>query len=247
MIVIHEGLPEGVDGLEAQGSGIQSVDTLLGAAAGMGCLAFIDDILGHTAVGALTAGEGTLLPDAGMEHKGNIAAIHVAPVHEFHLAAQVMDDTLVPERITEADFNELFGGNRHQTDGTAETIQGAGLLQSQGDTHQACTLGVMTAGVGAAIPGFGMGGSHQSVQFAQDQDLGAGLAGVDIGVEAGDISCVGQGVASLFKNLGQVSAGIPLFEAGFRMLPNVALHFQDLLCVLADKVQISLFFHNCLL
>ena len=43
----------------------------------------------------------------------------------------------------------------------------------------------------------GMGGDDQAVQLAHDQQFGAGLAGVDIGIEAGNVAGQGQCVACL--------------------------------------------------
>ena len=173
---------------------------------------------------------------AGVEQIGDIHAVHVAAVHEFHLAAHVADDALAAQLIAEFDLDQLLGGHGHQTDGAAEAVQCAGFLQGQSDADQRSALGVMTAGVGAAVDGFGMVGRGEGVQLSHDEHLGAGTAGVNVGIEAGDVSGLGQLIAGLGEDIRQILVGLPLFETAFGVLPDPLFSFHNLGAMLCHQI-----------
>ena len=57
------------------------------------------------------------------------------------------------------------------------------------------TAGMDTAGV---LSGLGMGRDNKTVHLTHDQQLGAGAAGVDIGIETGDVASLYQGITQFF-------------------------------------------------
>ena len=166
-----------------------------------------------------------MLAVGGVDQKGDVAVVHEATVHELHFAAEIFDDALFPQAGPVADLDQFFGGDGHQADGAAHTVQSAGLLQCSSDAQQGGRLGVVAAGVniaGLRIT-LGMGGDDQAVQLAHDQQFGAGLAGVDIGIETGDIARLHQFITQLPVFSSQIFVGLPLTVTGFGMLPNMAL------------------------
>ena len=181
------------------------------------------DVLSDAAIAARSQGDGGMIPAAGVDQKGDVAAVHIATVHELHFTAEIFDDALLAQLFPEADFDQLFGRNGHQADGAAHAVHGAGLLQRGGDAQKGGDLAVVAAGVDIAglRVTVGVSGDDQAVQLAHDQQLGAGLAGVDVGIETGDVPRLHQLIAQFLEFFGQIGVGFPLPIAGLRMLPDV--------------------------
>ena len=66
------------------------------------------------------------------------------------------------------------------------------------------------------------------IQLAEDQKLRTGSSGVDVRVEAGDISGFCKRVAGVFKDLLQIGACVPFPVSGLGMHPDVLLCREDL-------------------
>ena len=167
-----------------------------------------------------------------MYHHGNVHAVQQAADHEFHLAAHVLDHALLAQIFTEGQLDHLLGWYHNQTDGAAQAIQSARLLQCGSDAQQSSGLAVVAAAVGHTVDRLGVVGNVQGIQLAEDGQLGAGTAGVHLGVEAGDIAGQGEGVAQGLILFHQVVVGFPLGEAGLGVCPEPALGIQDHLAVL---------------
>ena len=81
--------------------------------------------------------------------------------------------------------------------------------------------------MGHAVYRLGMVRDVQGVKLAHDAKLGAGLAGVDIGIEAGYIAGQGQRIAQGLKLLDQIVVGFPLGIACLGMGPKPSLGVED--------------------
>ena len=155
-------------------------------------------------------------------------------MHKLRLAAHVADDALFLQLHAVFDLNELLGRHGAQADTAAQAVQRAGFPERRGDAHQRRALGGVAAGVDGTGPGvtLGMGGDDEAVQLAEDQHLRAGTAGVQHGVEAGDVPRLGEVVAQVAEHLGKIRVGLPLPIAGLRVFPDIVQGVEDQLTVL---------------
>ena len=70
-------------------------------------------------------------------------------------------------------------------------------------------------------------GDVKSVELAEDGKCRAGLAGVDIGIEAGDIACLIEGISQGLIFFCQISVGFPFGIACLGMGPKPSLGVED--------------------
>ena len=97
VLAVHEGLADGVDGIQSAGGRIERILSGFRRTAGMGGHALEGDILGDTAVAALADGQGLSLGKlSGMDHHGHVNAVKVASGNKFHLSAEIPDHALLP-------------------------------------------------------------------------------------------------------------------------------------------------------
>ena len=161
-----------------------------------------------------------------MDHHGDVHVIKEAPVHELHLAAHVVDGALLAQLLPERELDHLLGGDGHEADGARETVQSAGLFESGGQTQKGGALALVPAAVGHTVHRLGMVGDVQSVQLPHDTEGGAGPAGLDVGVEAGDVARLYQLIAQTFVLFHKVLVGLPLGVAGLGVGPEPAFGVQ---------------------
>lgn len=105
VIFIAERLPQRVDGLEAQGGGIQGVDAEMGATACMRGDTGVRCFFGNAAIATTVAFKTDVFRDSGMDQDTNVHIIHIPAVQEFHFAAEIMDETLFPQGIPVGDLD----------------------------------------------------------------------------------------------------------------------------------------------
>ncbi len=158
----------------------------------------------HTTIATSVASEICLIIAAGMQHEGQINAIHIATVHKFQFTAIIANGTCLAQRFAIGNLNQFFSRDKHQTNGTAQAIKGSGCPQCCCQTNHSRTLGMMAAGMGVSVDRLGMGRRNQRIQFAEDQNMGPRPSCGQICVKPGYISGFDQCIAQLFKNICQI-------------------------------------------
>ena len=223
VVLVAERFPQRVAAVQTQRRCILGVDAVLGRAAGMAAAAFIGEDLGDNAVKAVLAGKVVIVVVVRVDHQRQIHAVEIAAAHEFRLAAQVFDLSLVDESLAELQLDHLFRRDQHKTDLAAETVQCAGLFESRCDADHLRALAVVTAAVRHAVDGFRVIRDVQRIQFAHDGQAGTGSSCVDVYIESGNIPRFHRLIPVGAEFLQQIRVRLPLGVAYFRMLPDPAL------------------------
>jgi len=122
-------------------------------------------------------------------------------------------------------LNELLGGHRKGHNLSGKLPQDGGLHQSQGGSQHHTNLAMVTAGVGRAGAGVGVGMlvDNQGIQFANNCHPGTGARAPGYpALESGQGQVVLVGNAQLLKLAGHQLSGAGLAKARLRMVQDVA-------------------------
>ena len=228
----------------------QGVDPFVGGAGGMG---FLTDILdGHAdeAVTGLAQADPTgRRVFVGVDHHRDIDVVEFAAIDQLLLAAQITDFPLFAQLLAERDFHILFGRRGHEGDVACQRIGYAGQFQSERRTQHRAELQIVAAGVRRTGLGVGCRAvrADHGVQLADDGDVGAGSAGLQLGFDAGQGQTLLAGIVQVAEELADGGSSFCLLEAELRRFADLLRHLDDLLGMfvdcLADQVFKLLFVH----
>ena len=232
VVVVGESFAQSVDRVQRQSGGVQRVYAVLRTSARVRSHAVIGEAFLNIAVTAGVYVEKILHAGTRMEHERHVRAVEIAAVEEFVLAAVVADSARFPQFLAEVRLNFFFGGYGAQPYRAAHGIGYAPFFERERNADHSRALSVMPARVRVAVDRREVVGNVQSVQFAQYEYFRTGLARVDVGVKTGNIACFNKRIARFLENIFEISRGLPLPIARFRVRPDVALGGEYFVTVL---------------
>ena len=228
-------LPVAVDGLEGEGRGVESVDTHVGSAAGMGAPAQELNVLDYVTVAGATDGELVVTHIAGgMAHHGHVHVIKFAEADKLLLPAHKLKLSFLPQLQSPGYFDKFFGRHceRHQL--AAQFREDFGLRQAADCAQHHTDLAVVTAGVGGAgfLVGVGMFVNYERVQLPNNRHPGARPpTGGNMALNAGHSQATPVTNAHFVKLVGNKLGSLILAEAGLRVIQNLARNTDKFVAV----------------
>ena len=199
------------------------------------------DVLGQAPVGADREADHAVI-GRRVYHKGRVDAVQIPAVEEFHLAAEVSDDALLPQPLAVSELQQFLRRDGQKAHLAGEVFCDLRVAHRRRDAKQRRALRMVPAGVDIARLGraFRVVGADEAVHLAEDGDVRAGAAGVKVGIEPGDVAGHDRSIAEVFKNFLQILVGVPFAVSRFGVRPEVALRRQHGLAVRQKRrVQIA--------
>ncbi|MBP0958528.1 MAG: hypothetical protein J5992_00195, partial [Oscillospiraceae bacterium] len=157
-----------------------------------------------------------------MHHKAHIAIVEISAGKILLLTRYVFYNTLLPKVLAELQIVHFLGGN----DAKAYAARKSGkihFLEGGGTAVKGGALGVMSTGVGDVgfRIGIGMSRHGKSVKLAENKYLRSRTTGIQIRVEAGDVSRLHGLEAELAVSLQHKGVSLPLLEARLGVMLHI--------------------------